>query len=192
LNAYPFEEAVLRDLSGCECVLYGYPSGRRNALVTEIPADPEEATYQLQLYLAQDYVEMISESFKLDSDDDAAPYDRAAGRYYCASCKAPISYELDTEAVGMLPAVYMSRIHRHCPQCGVEIDPSGWPAMLQNSWTGREQRVSGGIAWRFALVIDVGGALPNTKTGEVQIHPELRALSEQVLQMPLVERWHCP
>jgi hypothetical protein len=64
---------------------------------------------------------------------------------------------------GWSPVPVFSRIHRICPQCGRTFDPSDITCDVLDGFTGEPEPLVGGLAFRFALVVDCGKYYPREK-----------------------------
>lgn len=131
--------------------------GVRNHLASGAPED-EELYADVQLHLATDYV--------LRTSDVVEPF--ASTR---CPCGAELEYEVPAHDSRGDP-FYSPRLRRTCP-CGRGFDPSELEVTVHDPWTGEPSRLRGGLAYRFALVIDRGKCLPEPP---VTLAPELASL----------------
>lgn len=112
-----------------------------------LPCDDEDAYYEFQLHVSQDYVYKCSEYID--------PFDEPL---FCG-CGADLTYDLpfnqDPFGVG-------TRIAAKCPKCGTPFDPTDLPATARDLWTVDEYTLRGGLTYRFAVVIDCGKCFDET------------------------------
>jgi hypothetical protein len=103
------------------------------------------------------------------------PYPESGGRYFCVrlilgrdyfywtgnsllpfeglltrcTCSQDLAYE-----TGWSAGLGHERIHYTCPKCGRTFDPSGLSCEILDFWTKKASSLSGGLTFRFALVVD--------------------------------------
>jgi hypothetical protein len=141
----------------------------RYPLNADPPHGREEAYYTLELWLADDYVYVTSES--VDPFDDER----------CAACGASLVADVEEAPRSLFHA---RRLRRRCPRCGEPFEASTRDAAMRDPFTGGDERVvAGGAAFRLALVVDCGKCFPDTDAA-FGPHPELLALCETELGVP--------
>jgi hypothetical protein len=62
------------------------------------------------------------------------------------------------------------RIHRACPRCGKEFDPSGKVCKILDGWTGAASPLIGGLTFRFAMVVDCHKYWPHDREASKRFH----------------------
>ncbi|WP_165247180.1 hypothetical protein [Paludisphaera soli] len=99
--------------------------------------------YDFEIHLAGDYVYPLSESIE--------PFPDVA-----SACGRHLVYEAEDGS----PFAFTSRIARVCPDCGSRFRPLDHVARVTEVATGEAAHRPGGVAYRFALVVDSGKAIP--------------------------------
>lgn len=110
------------------------PFGRR-------PGD--DSYYDLEIHLAGDYVAPVSESIEPIADPTCG-------------CGRDLAYEAEDRS----PFAFTGRIRLACPDCGSPFRPGDHAARMTDPATGAASERPGGSAYRFALAIDCGKAIP--------------------------------
>ncbi len=82
-------------------------------------------------------------------------------------CQCSRSLEYET---GWTPGLSSSRIHHSCPNCGKEFDPSKATCEILDGWTGEPSLLIGGLAFRFALIVDCHKNWPQEEERSRQYH----------------------
>ena len=81
------------------------------------------------------------------------------------------------ESPGRCP-FYDSRLPNRCPSCQTEMNCATIPMTVRDGFTGIESKASGGVTYRFALVVDCGKYWPES---DAAVTPEFVAVVEQTL-----------
>ena len=116
----------------------------RYPLNREAPVGREEAYYDLELWLSDDYVPITSEVIEpLESEE--------------CSCGAALSHELEGNPGSLF---YASRLRRVCARCGEPFVPSTRSVLIRDPETGAGHHEPA-VAFRFALVVDCGKCWPD-------------------------------
>ena len=89
-------------------------------------------------------------------------------------------------AAGWTSGLSSSRIHRSCPSCGLEFDASRATCEIFDGWTGDSSPLIGGLAFRFALVVDYHKNWPHEEERARQYHlqPEFLGLWRSNIGVP--------
>jgi len=161
LNALELRLADLRESD----VLIRWPNANLNLSGLKYPLNvvpgPDGVYYDIEIHLAVETVYHTSEI--IDPFDDIR-----------CGCGAGIKV---LEAPGHSP-FYDSRLPNRCPSCQTLMNYATIPMTIRDAWTGAESRAMGGIAYRFALVVDCGKYWPE---GEAEVAPDFLAVTEQTL-----------
>jgi hypothetical protein len=138
----------------------------RYPLDVEMPAG-EEYYYDLELWLADDYVYVTSEGID--------PFVKTA----CV-CGEVLEYEVEGDVDSVF---YSSRLRVRCAKCNAMHDVRRRTAVVRDFLTDGEREAPGGASFSCALVIDLGKCWP--REGTFQAHPDLVAVVERTLGGPV-------
>lgn len=144
--------------------------GLRHPLVSPYTDEDGGSYYDLELRLSDDFI--------TNGNEYIDPIDE--------NCRCG-------EALGYQPEhqddlFYSSRIRRTCPRCGEPYRPQDRPVTLRNPMTGEDKPpLSGGLTYRFAIVVDCGKSLPVETDAEPTFTAEFRQACEEALGVRLYE-----
>jgi hypothetical protein len=138
----------------------GEDAGLRHPLATGAPY--EESYWELNIHVSDDYIYHVS--------DIVDPFDGVV-----CKCGEALVYD-----PGGGDVFYSQRIRYTCPSCGKTFDPSRRPAIVRDGWTGEETKVTGGAAYRFAVVADFGKCWPHDATDGIELHADLVKLCHRI------------
>jgi len=92
-------------------------------------------------------------------------------------CGEDLSFSWDEDEI--VPAFVSSTgIFTECEECSRTFDPAKATAVIESPFGGPSQELRGGAAYRFALVVDCGGAF--VKDPSIGFVPELTALMGEI------------
>jgi hypothetical protein len=130
------------------------------------PADAADCYYQVQFHFGHDFIYHMSEVID--------PFEPPP----TCLCGHALEYQPESP-----DPFYTTRLAARCPRCGSAFGPTQLVATGRDGWTGAPQRIQGGAAYRFALVIDCGKFFGRRH----RIHRRLKNLVEQVLGIQTYE-----
>jgi hypothetical protein len=161
-------EAVARDdrrvrwpVEAHGCTSLRYP------LSVPPPSALEEAYYDVELWLADEYVYVTSEAIEPFDDTECA-------------CGASLDADGPSDTL-----FYAERLRVRCSACGAPHDVSKRVAVWRHPDTRESRSIDGGATFRFALVVDCGKCWP--RPADFGVHPDLKALCEASFGQPFYD-----
>jgi hypothetical protein len=132
------------------------------------PQGVDIAEWELSLWLADDFI--------YQGSDEVAPFADET----CAACGASLVTDPESERL----LFHARRLRARCGACGAPFDPSTRSAALLDGRGRTIGELRGGMAFRFALVIECGECFPD---GKLRLHDRLRSLLEATLGQSFYE-----
>jgi hypothetical protein len=132
--------------------------------------DSGSTYFYVRLILGHEYFYWIGEN--------VTPFDDADTRCVCGE---QLAYW-----TGWAHGVGSQRIHYVCPKCGRGFDPSGKTCQILDGWTGVPAPLLGGLAFRFALVVDCHKHWPHEEEEGRRFHlrPEFLDIWRKFIEVP--------
>jgi hypothetical protein len=132
----------------------------------------------LEIHSLNDYVYLTSETLQPFPNADAASLPVA-----CKVSATNLHYTADRP--DNIFDLMGSRIKHTCPTCGTIFRPQERKVVVRDGWTGRKRDEPGGAAYRFAILIDCGNAIPDQ--GPPTAVPEFLRLCEAAIGQKLYQ-----
>ena len=147
--------------------------GLRYPLVT-IADEGDVPYYDLSIHWANDYIVPV---YRETMSTEVASV---------CSCGAELARS-ENDISKNMRAPFQTRVALSCPRCGRPFEAERTTTTLRAGFDQRETTLDeGGVVHRFAIHVDCGKCIPR-EPPERAFHPDLKALCESVLGVPMVE-----
>lgn len=124
-----------------------------------VGADETSHDHEYQLFFADDFT---------SSTNSGGFTETVSGG---CECGAELAYDAEAEYPGTLAAHGARRIRRFCLSCGARFDPGARSVSFQRSHSAAEERLRGGLTFRFALRSDCHKGWPRP-SARLALEPE--------------------